>query len=72
MVLLNIQGFKDFSSWKGGTMDFADEGKVQPAGTQYLGLIDSLIDLLKNKDVSDVEVVFISYKLDSKGERSSQ
>lgn len=48
--------------------EFAD-GKVQPAGTQYLGLIDSLIDLFKNPDVSDVEVVFISYKLDSKGER---
>jgi hypothetical protein len=50
-------------------MGFADEGKVQPAGTQYLGLIDSLIDLFKNKDVSDVEVVFISYKLDAGGEK---
>lgn len=50
-------------------MNLADEGKVQPAGTQYLGLIDSLIDLFKSKEATDVEVVFISYKLDAKGEK---
>jgi hypothetical protein len=44
-------------------VSFEDEGKVQPAGTQYLGLIDSLIDLFKDRSASDVEVVFIQYKL---------
>jgi hypothetical protein len=50
-------------------VQFGDEGKVQPAGTQYLGLIDSLIDLFENPEVSDVVVVFISFKLDDEGER---
>jgi hypothetical protein len=49
-------------------MKFADEGKLQPAGTQFLGLIDSLIDIFKEPEVSDVEVVFTSLKVDEKGE----
>jgi hypothetical protein len=49
-------------------MKFADEGNPQPAGTQFLGLMDSLIDLFNNPDISHVEVVFVSYKLDEKGE----
>jgi hypothetical protein len=48
-------------------MGFELEGKTNPAGTMYLGLIDMLIDLFKQK-VSDVQVVFISYKLNDRGE----
>jgi hypothetical protein len=51
------------------TMKFPQEGKAQPAGTQFLGLVDSLIDLFKDPDVSNVDVVFINYKTDDKGER---
>jgi hypothetical protein len=50
-------------------MKFEDEGKLQPAGTQFLGLIDSLIDIFKEPGVSDVEVHFTALKLDEKGER---
>jgi hypothetical protein len=50
-------------------MRFADEGKLQPAGTQFLGLIDSLIDIFKEPGVSDVEVHFTALKRDDKGEQ---
>jgi hypothetical protein len=50
-------------------MKFADEGKPQPAGTQFLGLVDSLIDLFKEPGVENVEVIFVNYTLDEKGER---
>src|ERR1035438_6283432 len=50
-------------------MKFPDEGKMQPAGTQFLGLIDSLIDIFKEPGVSNVEVHFTALKLDEKGER---
>jgi hypothetical protein len=50
-------------------MKFAHEGKAQPAGTQFLGLVDSLIDLFKQPGISEVDVVFINYKVDAKGER---
>ena len=50
-------------------MKFADEGKIQPSGTQFLGLIDSLIDIFKEPGISDVEVHFTALKLDDKGER---
>ncbi|MGH7744750.1 MAG: hypothetical protein ACREQ5_08045 [Candidatus Dormibacteria bacterium] len=49
-------------------MSFELDGKTNPPGTMYLGLIDALIDLFKEKGISDVEVTFISYKLDDKGE----
>jgi hypothetical protein len=51
-------------------VEFEQEGKIQPAGTQFLGLVDSLIDLFKVPTVSNVEVIFISYKLDEKGEKT--
>lgn len=38
-------------------------------GTQFASLMNSLIDLFKDPSVSDVEVVFISFKLDGMGER---
>jgi hypothetical protein len=50
-------------------MNLADEGKVQPAGTQFLALVDSLIDLFQKPGISHVEVVFVHYKLDAKGEK---
>jgi hypothetical protein len=50
-------------------MRFENEGKAQPAGTQFLGLVDSLIDLFKEPNISEVEVVFVSYKLDAKGNK---
>jgi hypothetical protein len=50
-------------------MKFANEGMRQPAGTQFLGVVDSLIDLFKEPSISGVEVIFISYKLDEKGEK---
>jgi hypothetical protein len=48
-------------------MGFADE--VQPAGAQYLGLVDALIDLFESREATDVEVVFINYKIDTTGEK---
>jgi hypothetical protein len=50
-------------------MKFSDEGEILPAGTQFLGLIDSLIDIFREPGVSDVEVHFTSLKVDDKGER---
>jgi hypothetical protein len=47
-------------------MNFELDGTVNPAGTIDLGLIDALIDLFKEQSVCDVEVNFISYKLDKK------
>jgi len=49
-------------------MSFELEGKINPAGTMYLGLIDMLIDLFKGSGVSNVEVNFISYRMDDKGQ----
>jgi hypothetical protein len=49
-------------------MTFQDEGKPQPAGTQFLGLISSLIDIFREPGVSDVEVMFTTLKADEKGE----
>src|SRR5262244_937700 len=45
------------------------DGMPQPAGAQFLGLVDSLFDLFNETSISNIEVVFISYKLDSKGEK---
>jgi hypothetical protein len=39
-----------------------------PPGTQFAGLMNSLTDLFRDLSVSDVEVVFISLKLDVMGE----
>jgi hypothetical protein len=50
-------------------MRFENDGRVQPAGTQFLGLIDSLIDIVKEPGVSDVEVMFTSLKVDGEGKR---
>ncbi len=50
-------------------MDFKHEGESLPAGTQYLELVDSLIDVFKEKNISHVEVVFMDYKLDGMGKR---
>jgi hypothetical protein len=50
-------------------MKFSDEGERLPAGTQFLALIDSLIDIFREPGVSDVEVHFTALKLDEKGER---
>jgi hypothetical protein len=50
-------------------MNLADEGKVQPAGTHFLGLIDSLIDLFNKPGISHVEVVFAHFKVNAKGEK---
>ncbi len=50
-------------------MNLADEGKVQPAGTQFLALVDSLIDMFQKPGISHVEVIFVHYKLDGKGEK---
>jgi len=40
-----------------------------PPGTQFSGLMNSLGDLFRDLSVSDVEVIFISLKLDDKGEK---
>jgi hypothetical protein len=50
-------------------MKLAEEGKVQPAGTHFLGLVDSLIDLFNQPGISHVEVIFVHFKLDAKGEK---
>jgi hypothetical protein len=38
-----------------------------PAGTQFSSLMNSLTELFKDPNVSDVEVIFISFKLDDMG-----
>ncbi|MGA2167476.1 MAG: hypothetical protein ABSG62_04650, partial [Terracidiphilus sp.] len=43
--------------------------EVFPAGTQFSSLVDSLTDLFKDPGTSGVEVIFISFKLDEKGEK---
>jgi hypothetical protein len=40
-----------------------------PPGTMFLGLIEELIDLVKNSDVSRIEVIMASYDLDEHGEK---
>jgi len=40
---------------------------VNPAGTAFLGLIDALIDLTKDPNVSNIEVVMGSYEVDEQG-----
>jgi hypothetical protein len=40
-----------------------------PPGTEFSGLMTSLNDLFSDTSVSDVEVVFISFKLDDLGEK---
>lgn len=42
-------------------------GEVHPAGTEFLGLIDALIDLTKDPNVSNIEVVMGSYEGDEQG-----
>lgn len=41
---------------------------VNPAGTAFLGLIEALIDLKNNPNVSNLEVVMGSYEVDEQGE----
>jgi hypothetical protein len=43
--------------------------EVNPAGTMFLGLVDELMDLVKNADVSRIEVVMAGYELDRDGEK---
>jgi hypothetical protein len=40
-----------------------------PPGTQFSSLMNSLADLFRDHNVSDVEVIFISLKLDDMGEK---
>jgi hypothetical protein len=42
-------------------------GEANPAGTAFLGLIDALIDLTKDPNVSNIEVVMGSYEIDEQG-----
>jgi hypothetical protein len=41
--------------------------QVNPAGAAILGLIETLIDLVKNPDASRIEVAMASYHLDAQG-----
>ncbi len=41
--------------------------EVHPAGTAFLGLIEMLIDLVNNPDVSRIEIVMGSYEADEQG-----
>jgi hypothetical protein len=41
--------------------------QVNPAGSATLGLIETLIDLVKNPDVSRIEVAMARYRLDAQG-----
>ena len=43
--------------------------EANPAGTMFLGLVDELMDLVKNSDVSRLEVVMAGYELDKDGEK---
>ena len=40
-----------------------------PAGTMFLGLIEELMDLVGNPDVSRIEVLMACYELDEHGEK---
>jgi hypothetical protein len=40
---------------------------VNPAGTAFLGLVEALIDLQNDPDVSNIEVVMGSYEVDEQG-----
>lgn len=40
---------------------------VNPAGTAFLGLIEALIDLKNDPNVSNIEVVMGSYEVDEQG-----
>jgi|ERR1700723_636725 len=42
--------------------------EINPGGTAFLGVIDELIDLLRNPSVSRIEVVIASYELNDDGE----
>jgi hypothetical protein len=41
--------------------------QVNPAGNATLGLIETLIDLVKNPDASRIEVAMARYRLDAQG-----
>ena len=41
--------------------------QVNPAGTVTLGLVETLIDLVKNPNASRIEVAMASYHLDAQG-----
>lgn len=41
--------------------------EIHPAGTAFLGLIDVLIDLTKDPNVSNIEVVTGRYEVDEQG-----
>jgi len=41
--------------------------QVNPAGATTLGLVETLIDLVKNPDASRIEVAMASYNLDAQG-----
>ena len=53
--------------------NYEDERRTRyepsPAGTQFSSLMNSLNDIFKYPSVSDVEVIFISLKLDDLGEK---
>ena len=42
---------------------------INPEGAAFLGLIDTLIDLVRNPAVSRIEVIMSSFALDERGEK---
>jgi hypothetical protein len=42
---------------------------INPEGTMFLGLIDSLIDVVKDPAISRIEVIMSSYELDGDGKK---
>ena len=44
-------------------------GRPNPKGTMFVELIAKLMDLLKDRNVSRIEVVMASYELDDNGQR---
>jgi len=42
---------------------------INPPGTMFLGLIEELMDLVKNPAVSRIEVLMANYELDERGEK---
>ena len=45
--------------------------ETNPKGTVFVELIAELMDLLKNPNVSRIEVVMANYELDDNGQRKS-
>jgi hypothetical protein len=43
--------------------------KANPKGTLFVGLIGELMDLLRDRNISRIEVVMANYELDDEGQR---